>query len=83
MHPVQGVPEFMLMLTGERFRVCAQVRAQFQLGNVLFFSPLAAAVVTNPQSFIHTQTRSFYMQNSVTAPMSPLKEEGESRERGE
>jgi len=32
-----------------------------------FFSPFAAAVVTDPQSFIHTQTCSFYMQYSVRA----------------
>lgn len=47
----------MLTLTGERFRVCVQVRAQVQLGNVLFLSPLAAAVFTSPQSFIHTQKK--------------------------
>lgn len=69
-YPVPGVPGFMLTLTGERFRVCVQVRAQVQLGNVLFLSPLAAAVVTNPQSLIHTQARSFYMQNSARAPVS-------------
>lgn len=55
------VPGFMRTLTGERFRVCVQIWAQVQLGNVLFLSPLAAAVVTHPQSFIHTQIFSFYM----------------------
>lgn len=71
----------MLTLTGGRFRVCVQVRAQVQLGNILFLSPLAAAVVTNPQSFIHTQKCSFYMQKSARAPMSLTeRERGRDRE---
>ena len=47
-------PRVLLSLTGESFRVCVQVRARVQLGDVLLLSLLAAAGVTNPQSFIHT-----------------------------
>lgn len=48
--------------------MCVQVRAQIQLGKVLFPLPrFAAALVTNPQSFIHIRTCSFYMQDSVGA----------------
>lgn len=78
--PCNWVPGFMWTPTGQgKGSVCVQIWAHVQLGNVLFLSPLAAAVVTHPQSFIHTQTFSFYMHKSSRAPIPHLKA---ARQRG-
>lgn len=57
MYPVPGVPGFMLTLTGERFRVCVRVRAQVQLGNVLFL-PAGSSCGHKPTNLhSHTSTQ--------------------------
>lgn len=60
---------------GERFRPCVQVGAGVQLGNVLFLFPLAAAVATNPQSFIHRQEKQF-LHAAAGPRLPPLQPEG-------